>query len=116
MNASKRFPAFIAYLFPVLGWLYVLFFERKNPFAMFHLRQSVGLVLFLLGVFVSWVVVGWALAWIPYVFIFSVLFFSLVIIALIFGIGIWFMGMANALKGSISLLPIFGRMANRLPL
>jgi uncharacterized membrane protein len=115
MNTSNRFPAFLAYI-PVIGWLYVLFAERKNPFAMFHLRQSIGLVLFLIGTLAAWFVLAWLLAWIHFGTIFSVAFFTLVIAAYVYGVFAWITGMVNALQGKIRLLPIFGRWANSLPL
>lgn len=115
MDNIKRFPAVIAYL-PVIGWLYVLFFERKNPLAMFHARQSIGLALFLLAIFAGWAVIGWVLAWIPYAFIFSMALFALVIGAFVYGLVIWIIGIINAIQGRAAILPIFGRMANNLPL
>ncbi len=57
MSKQSPFPAVIAYI-PVIGWLYVYCFQRKNPLAVFHLRQSVGLVLFLIGTLVVWAIVG----------------------------------------------------------
>jgi uncharacterized membrane protein len=112
MNTSQRFSAFIAYLLPVIGWVYVLLFQRKNPFAVFHLRQAIGLFLFLIVVFAGWVVVGWVLAWIPFMLIFSVALFTLVISAFIFGLATWVIGMSNALRGRMVLLPLFGKVAN----
>lgn len=115
MDTPKRFPAFIAYLLPVVGWLYVILFERKNPFAMFHARQALGLLLFLAAVFGGWAVAGYILALIPYVAVLSVVLFTLVIVAYIAGFVIWIIGMANALQGKVALLPLFGRIANGLP-
>lgn len=54
MSKQSPFPAVIAYLIPVVGWLYVYLFQRKNTLAVFHLRQSIGLVLFLIGSLVVW--------------------------------------------------------------
>jgi hypothetical protein len=62
MNKSSRLPAILAYLVPVLGWFYMFFFQGKNFLAMYHLRQSIDLVLFLATTVVSWGVVGWLLA------------------------------------------------------
>ncbi len=114
MNKSQRFPAFIAYLLPVVGWLYVLLFQRKNSLAMFHVRQSIGLFLFLAVTGVAWAVVTWILAWIPFGFLFGIMLFALVITAIIVGVVAWIIGMINALSGRVALLPIFGRMASRL--
>ena len=114
MNTSQRFPAFLAYLLPVVGWLYVLLFQRKNQLAMFHVRQSIGLFLFLAFTGVAWVAVTWILTWIPFGFLFGVALFTLVIIAIVVGAVTWILGMINARRGRVALLPIFGRMASRL--
>lgn len=115
MNTQSPIPAVIAYI-PVLGWLYVYLTQRKNPLAVFHLRQSVGLVLFLIGALVVWAVVGYLLAIIPYMAIFSAALFTIVIAAYIFGFVTWIMGIVNAFKGQSMPLPIFGRWASRLPI
>jgi uncharacterized membrane protein len=109
----NRLSACIAYI-PVVGWLYVLFFQRRDPFAMFHLRQSIGLILFLGVVFLGWMVVGWLVAWIPFGMLVAVALFTLVMLA--FGVGLyaWIAGILYALRGRVAFLPIFGRFANRL--
>ena len=114
MNASQRFPAFIVYLFPVIGWIYVLIFQRDNPLAMFHLRQSIGLFLFLIAMFLGWAAITWIISWIPFMFIFGVALFTLVIAAFMVGLIVWLMGIVNALQGRMVLLPFFGQIANRL--
>ena len=116
MSKQSPFPAVIAYLIPIVGWLYVYLFQRANTLALFHLRQAIGLVLFLIGALIAWIVVGWLLAWIPYVAVFSVALFTLVIVAYIFGALAWLMGMANALQNKTVPLPIFGQWASRLPI
>jgi uncharacterized membrane protein len=42
--------------------------------------------------------------------------FALVIVAYVFGAFAWIGGMVNAARGRVVLLPIFGRMANRIRL
>lgn len=116
MNSSQRYTAFISYLLPVVGWFYAIFFHRKEPFVVFHTRQAIGLCLFLLFMLVAWGAIGYVLAMIPYGVIFSMALFSLVIVAFFIGLVIWIMGMANALRGKVTLLPIFGRYANSIPL
>lgn len=116
MEPSQRFPAFIAYFLPVIGWIYVGVFQRKNQFAGFHLRQAVGLVLFLLLITVVWGLGTWLLAWIPYAFILGVALFTLPLTAYIIGIIIWIIGMVNALRGREAFLPIIGLVSSRLPL
>ena len=116
MKTSRRFPAFIAYLLPVIGWLIVVLFYRKNPFAMFHLRQAIGLFMFLLIMFGGWAVVAWVIAWIPYMAALSAALFTMVIVSYIYGVVIWIMGMRNALNERVVYLPVFGRIANQLPI
>jgi len=114
MDILQRFPAFINYLLPVIGWIYVGIFQRKNSLAMFHLRQSLGLVLFLVLITVAWVGVGWVMAWIPYSFVFSVLLFVLPLTAYLVGAVLWVVGMALALLGYETPLPLFGGFTARL--
>jgi uncharacterized membrane protein len=114
MDTSQRISALIAYL-PVIGWLYVYIFQRKNILATFHLRQSIGLILFLVIVFLAWVVASWVSGWIPYGMILVSAFFTLVMTALVFSVVAWVMGVINALRGRMALLPLFGRAANRMP-
>jgi len=116
MDRSQRLSAFIAYLLPVIGWIFLGFFQNKNQFARFHMRQSVGLFLFLILVTAGWGVVTWLLAWIPYAVVLGFALFSLPLAAYIFGVIAWVLGMVNALSGRIVYLPIFGSFANSLPL
>ena len=116
MNTSSRLAAVLAYLLPVLGWLYVFFFQRKNSLALYHLRQAIGLVVFLVVTLVAWAVVGWLLAWIPYLDILSIALFALVVSAYLFGIVAWLFGIYYALADRESPLPLFGRFASRLPI
>ncbi len=113
MSAPSRMPAVLAYV-PVLGWLFVFFAHRRNPLAVYHLKQSIGLVLFLITTSVGWAVVGWVLAWIPYLFIVSIALFALVIAAFIFGLVAWLLGVRNALSAQLTPLPLFGEWANHL--
>jgi uncharacterized membrane protein len=114
-NTSQRYPAVIAYLFPVIGWLYVYLFQRTNPFARFHLKQAIGLCLGILAAFVAWVVVAWILVWIPYGSVFSAALFTLVMAALLAGFFFWIGAMINAARGQVAYVPLVGEAANRLP-
>ena len=115
MKTSQRIAASLAYLLLVIGWAYILLFERRNRLALFHCRQAMGLVLFLLGVSLGWVVVGWLLAWLPYMAVVSAGLFSVVAVAWAFGACIWVLGIIRALRGRMAPLPLIGRWANRLP-
>lgn len=116
MDIKNRLTAFFAYLVPVVGWIFILIFKRKNNFARFHLKQAIGLFLFLLLVSLGWVVVAWLVSWIPYGFILGVGLFTLVISAFLLGLLTWVLGMINSLRGVVAFLPLFGRNAHRLPL
>jgi uncharacterized membrane protein len=106
----------LAYLVPVIGWLYVLFFQRKNSLAIYHLRQSIGLAMFLVATTAGWAVVGWVLAWIPYMAVLSIALFAIVIAAYLYGIVAWILGLSNALSARQTPLPLFGQWASRLPI
>ena len=115
MNTNSRLAAFLAYI-PVIGWLYVYLLQRKDQTAVFHLRQSVGLFLFLVGIFVVWAVVAWLIALIPYMAVFSVALFTIVIAFYLFGVVALVTGMRNALRDKSTPLPLFGQWASRLPI
>jgi uncharacterized membrane protein len=115
MSSPSPFPALIAYI-PVIGWIYVYLFHRRNALAVFHLRQSIGLFLFLIGSLVLWAVIGYVIALIPYMAAFSVALFTLVIAAYCFGVVTWIMGIVNALKNKSTPLHLFGQWASRLPI
>lgn len=116
MSRPSRLPAVLAYLVPVISWLYVFFFQRNNLLAIFHVRQAIGLFLFVIGAFVGWGVIAWLLAWIPYAAVLSIALFALVIAACLYGIVAWLLGLINALNSRLAPLPLFGRWANRLPI
>ena len=115
MNSSSPIPALIAYI-PILGWLYVYFSQRKNPLAVFHLRQSIGLFVFLVVTFVVWAVVAYLIALIPYMAVFSVSLFTIVMAFYMFGAVAWIIGLWNALRNQFNPLPFIGRWASRLPI
>jgi uncharacterized membrane protein len=116
MDKSKRFPAFFAYLLPLISWIYLVVFQRKNRFAIFHMRQSIGLFLFVILVTLVWGLVTWLLTWIPYAFIFAIVLFTFPLIAYIFSAVAWIMGMVNALRCLEAPLPMIGMYSNRLPI
>ncbi|NJM39720.1 MAG: hypothetical protein HC853_02565 [Anaerolineae bacterium] len=114
INASSRISAVVSYI-PVIGWLYGLVLQRNNAYVRFHARQSFGLFVILLAIFVGWAVLGWLLGWIPFGFIFSNALFAIVMAAFVAGLIAWINGIVNAAQGRVVLLPIFGKRANRLP-
>lgn len=114
MDASQRIPAFLAYLLLPVGWLYVLIFQRRNALAIFHCKQSIVLVGWLVISLAAWAALGWVLAWVPLGFVIGVALFGLVIAAYIFAFIAWVVGMRNALSARMVPLPIVGGWAIRL--
>jgi len=115
MDTSQRIPAVIAYI-PIIGWLFVLITQRNNPFAVFHLRQAIGLIVFLIAMCGGWAVLLWLLSWLPFGYLVGNALFALVIVALAYGLVAWIIGIISAGRGKTTLLPVFGRRAARLPI
>jgi uncharacterized membrane protein len=115
MSKSQRILAFLAYLLLVVGWILVLLFGRRSRLAVYHMKQSMALVLFLLAVAAGWAVFTWLSAWISFLFIVGVASFSLVMAAIVFSLVAWIVGMSNALGARMRPLPIVGAWAKRLP-
>jgi uncharacterized membrane protein len=115
VSKSQRVLAFLAYLLLVIGWIIVLLFGRRSRFAVYHMKQSIALVLYLLVVSIGWAMFMWLSAWIPSLFVVGVSSFSIVIAAIIFGVVAWIIGMSNALGARMRPLPIVGAWAKRLP-
>jgi uncharacterized membrane protein len=113
MSISERIAAFLSYLLLPIGWLVVLLFGRRSAPAVFHCKQSIALVAFVLITFAAWGGIGWLLTWIPFGDIVGVALFSLVIVVMIFAVVAWVMGMSNALAGRMAPLPIIGGWVRR---
>lgn len=114
MNGS-RYPALVAYLLGPFGWLYVGIFQRKNRFAVYHTLQAIGLLLFIVAVFIGWYVLAWLLSWIPVAGpLLGIMLFALVIAALLVAVVLWIVGMSYALRGRMAPLPMVGRLIARL--
>ncbi len=65
MSKSSRYLAFFAYLLSAPAALYVLLARRDDPFAVFHAKQSLAIVVAAVAAPLLWVVIAWAGAWIP---------------------------------------------------
>jgi uncharacterized membrane protein len=114
-NGNTKYWAFFAYLLNIIGALYVLLARRNDKFAVYHAKQSLGITLLAIAVFVIWIVVAWIIAWIPYVgFIFAMALFSLVIAAYLVLAIVYILGMKYALDEKMQPVPIFGGLAERI--
>ena len=113
----SRIAAFVSYLVPVFGWIFVFLFCRKDEFAVFHTKQSIVLVLTMVIAPIVWLVAGWVVSFIPYVgFILTVSIFSLIVALYITLVFVWLLGMVYALQSKQRNLPLVGYWANRLPI
>ncbi len=115
MSTSQRTLAFLAYLLSPVGCLIVVLFGQHDRFAVYHMKQSLALLLFLVGVTITWAVLTWLSVWGPLLFGFMMAAFSVVLAAYVFALVLWVLGMANALRARTSPLPIIGGWGTRLP-
>jgi len=116
MNNSSKIFAFLSYLLLVPGWLFVLLFRRKDPYAQFHARQSLLLNIFVFLLFVLWFVLTWLVIAIPIAGpIFAWFCFAIVIACLIFALYAWVSGLVRSLQAVQKPLPIIGRWTEKLP-
>ena len=88
--------------------------KTPRSFAMFHVRQSIGVFIFLAAAFTAWAVLTWVLSWIPFGFIVGIGLFTMVITVFLFEIVIWVIGIVYALQSRVVLLPVFGEIANKI--
>jgi uncharacterized membrane protein len=100
----------------VIGWLYVYFTQRKSELAVFHLRQSIGLLIGLVLSVLAWGVVTWVLTWIPFGDVIGIALFTLVIAVWIVAVIALVIGLVNAARGRMDQVPFFGGFANWIPL
>ena len=112
MKTASRLSAFIAYLLPVIGWVFVFLFRRKDSFVQFHLKQAIGLVVAVIAAPLVWALVAWVVVRVPILGPMTAAgTFAIVIAAYLILLVAWFIGMSNALRGRVRMLPIVGRWA-----
>ncbi len=116
MKGSKKYLAFLAYLVPVLGWLYILIAERKDRFSRYHAKQSLVLTLALVGAVLVWLVLAWVLTWLPFVGpIIAAFSFTLVALVWVVVVVDWIVGMVYALRVEMKPVPLLGGWGEKLP-
>jgi uncharacterized membrane protein len=115
-NQTSRFSALVAYLLPVLGWLYVLIFQRKDRFALYHAKQAAMITIVAILAPLVWLVGGWLLMFLPYGAILAMALFSLVIAIYFFLLYLCILGMANVSQTKIKRLPLIGEWGEQLPI
>jgi uncharacterized membrane protein len=116
VKRSSQVLAFLAYALWIFGWLLVMIAARRDSFATYHARQSLGLSVAVIVAPLVWLVAGWLIAWIPVVgAVVSAATFSLVIGLYIIAAIAWFSGMVNVTRAQLKPVPFFGGWAQRLP-
>ncbi len=94
-DPGKNNTAIIAYL-TIIGLIiaFVLNSDKKEPFASYHIRQSIGLMI--TGIVLSIInvipVLGWIISILGFFFIFYM----------------WIMGLVNAINGKEKAVPVLG--------
>jgi uncharacterized membrane protein len=112
VKTASRLSAFVAYLLPVVGWIYVFVLRRKDRFAIFHAKQAVMLIVAAIAAPLVWAVAAWLAVRVPILGPMAAAgTFALVIAAFLLLLVAWIVGMANALRGQVKFLPIVGRWA-----
>ena len=115
-TAGKNRLAVLAYLIPVVGPIYLLFFtKRDNLFLVYHDRQQLALALTVVAMPVVWAVVAYPIAWIPTIGpLVSMALFSLVILTWVFAVVIWLIGLIQAVGNRLKPLPVVWQLSERL--
>lgn len=113
MSNASRILAFLAYLLPVVSWVYITAARKDDELAMYHTRQAIVVFGVGVGAVVGWVVLGWALSFIPYLgFIVAIALFSLVMIVMLAMLVNLIVGIVYALQAKLKPLPILGNVAH----
>jgi uncharacterized membrane protein len=114
VETAPRLLAFVAYLLPIIGPLFILLFSRRNLFALYHAYQSLAIVAGAIVVPLLWLIVSWAISWVPLAgAVVGVALFALVISTWVMVVITWIMGMINALQGNYRRLPVFGQWGEK---
>jgi uncharacterized membrane protein len=114
VEKSPRTLAFIAYLLPLIGPFFILFYSRKNLFAVYHACQSLAIAAGTIMLPLLWLVVSWTISWIPLIgAVLVVSLFAVVMATWLAALITWIMGMVNALQGNYRRVPIFGQWGER---
>jgi uncharacterized membrane protein len=117
VSQSNKLPAFLAYLLPVLGWLYAFMAYRQDKLVVYHTKQSMMLVITAVGAFAIWVILGWLVTFIPFAgAVVAIATFALVIALYIALLVSWIIGMVYALQAKLKPVPMVGDWAERLPI
>lgn len=105
---DEKTIAIISYI-TIIGWIiaYVQLGKNKSSLAIFHIRQSLFLMLCAFGICIIQMLFAFA----PYLGWIISMFFSLVMLGFLV---LWVIGLLNAINGEQKPLPIFGNKAQDL--
>ena len=109
MSSSSRVFAFIAYLIPLIGPLFVFAFRRNDEFAIYHARQSLRLFVVAVVAVLIWAGISYGLLFIPYLgSVVAAALSAVLLVILIAFLWAWIAGMLNALRAHEKPLPFVG--------
>ena len=102
-NKAITFLSYISILF-----LIPLLAKKDSPFAQFHAKQGMTLVIMVIAVFIGIMLI----AWIPFIgaIIGVLLWFATIIFTIVCAI----MGLVNVAKGVMKPLPLIGKLAEKI--
>lgn len=117
MQTDKRLAPTLAWLLPILGWLWLWLQHRDDQRARQALRESLALWLAIIGALIAWALFAWLVTWLPFVGpLIALASFSLVLVAWLLCAVLWLTGLQRALRSDSRPLPLLGRIVQRLPL
>jgi uncharacterized membrane protein len=115
VKRSSQVLAFLAYALLIFGWLLVMVVARRDRFAAYHAKQSLGLSVAAIIGPLLWLIFGWVIAWIPIVgAVVAAASFSLVIALYIAVVVAWITGLLYAVRAQLKPIPFFGDWALRM--
>ena len=115
-DATRNRLAILAYVIPILGPIYLLFFtKRDNFFMVYHARQMLAWALMIVAMPFAWVVVAYPISWIPLAGpLISAALFGLVILTWVFAVIIWIIGLIQAIGNRLKPLPLVWQLSEWL--
>lgn len=112
---SNRVIALLAYLVPVISWMYIWNARKDDSLARFHARQAAALFLTALGVVVAWMVMAWLVSLVPLIGpVFATASFPIVMVSMVFLFVMWLLAMMAALQARERKMPVVASVADRI--
>jgi len=112
---SNRVIALLAYVIPVISWLYIWNARKGDSLARFHARQAAALFVTAVGVIVAWMVLAWVVSLVPLIGpVFATASFPIVMVSMVFLFVVWILAIVAALQASERKMPVVANVADRV--